>query len=627
MFGRLSLHIRNVRAASLGGRYSVLAGLYMLSQLVLVGVCWLASSAGDATRAYATGEALFSKSQKVAVFHLGAYAVTADPKELKQFKINLAAAMGAREARLALQSSPPIFSKAMQGFARLGMSEDDTYKMSVVFVYFGNVEPVAQAVRIWSTADPLLLDLQRAADKIEEAVSNGAPEEQRRKLFDSVRGIDDSLTQLERQFGAKLREISHYASLVVAVTTMAGVLLVSFIVFAMLLRPLAAAAHSESRAKENEQRFRDFTEVASDWFLELDGKLQIVSVCGRIESETKVGERLFLGRQWDEILNHESVKVVPRDHVEFLHGKREFREHVISVLQPDQTLRAWSAGGRPFYDGSGVFSGYRITCKDISEITNANIQLQHARETAEKASIAKSSFLANMSHELRTPLNAIIGFAEIIHSQAMGPIGTERYCEYASDIRTSGQHLLSIISDILDLAKIESGTFEVDKTETIADELLRACQSICSGRAAVQNVRLEFISQPDFPLIHVDPLRIKQSLINLVSNAIKFSPSGSVVQVRSYFNDKTVFFEVVDKGEGMTPEQMALALSPFGQATSDAHRRREGTGLGLPITKLLVELHGGALHLISKPKAGTVVRIELPREMSQAEIPAKSVNA
>jgi two-component system, cell cycle sensor histidine kinase PleC len=234
------------------------------------------------------------------------------------------------------------------------------------------------------------------------------------------------------------------------------------------------------------------------------------------------------------------------------------------------------------------------------------------------ANRVKSEFLANMSHELRTPLNAIIGFSDLIRH--FGGADPTKTCEYAGLIQQAGRHLLDIISDILDISKIESGRFELDLEEIPPLEIIAPCVNIVEGRIAQKQQELKLKLASDLPAIRVDVTRIKQVIINLLSNAHKFTPQGGriVLAVAAGAND-TVSFAVQDTGIGMSGEQIAIALTPFGQIRSDHTRAHEGTGLGLPIAKALIEQHRGRFFINSVENGGTTIVFTLPRDPERAD--------
>jgi signal transduction histidine kinase len=280
----------------------------------------------------------------------------------------------------------------------------------------------------------------------------------------------------------------------------------------------------------------------------------------------------------------------------------------VVVSQPEQHAKRWVRVRTTSYA-----DGIVLSMRDATEEQESREALEAAKENAENANRAKSDFLANMSHELRTPLNAVIGFADIIAQQLFGPVGSDRYREYATLIRMSGAHLLEIISDILDLAKVEADRVVLDERKVEIPALLRICATLVAGRAEQAGVRVAINAQPDLPPLIADELRIKQVVLNLLSNAVKFSPPGTEVRLGSRLTDLGELAIVVsDRGCGMTADEIALALQPFGQATSSIAKSKEGTGLGLPLARRMTEIHGGSLDIVSVPGEGTVITVLLP---------------
>jgi signal transduction histidine kinase len=236
-----------------------------------------------------------------------------------------------------------------------------------------------------------------------------------------------------------------------------------------------------------------------------------------------------------------------------------------------------------------------------------------AMQAALAANRAKSEFLANMSHELRTPLNAIMGFSQIIAEETLGPVGTGKYVEYSRDINGSAQHLLAIINDILDLARIEAGKSELTEEPLDPQMLITACIRVVSERAKIAGVTLGFDGEGTNFLFLGDERKMKQIIINLLSNAVKFTLSGGRIDVRwRIIPGRCCELMVWDTGIGIGPDDLLRVLQPFAQAESGLNRRYEGTGLGLPLTRGLVEIHGGSFRLESELGQGTRAIIEFP---------------
>ena len=235
-------------------------------------------------------------------------------------------------------------------------------------------------------------------------------------------------------------------------------------------------------------------------------------------------------------------------------------------------------------------------------------QAERAAEKAEAASRAKSEFLANMSHELRTPLNAIIGFSDIMKGEMLGPLENATYKGYVGDINNSAGHLLEVINDILDLSKIEHGDIELNEEEVDVTKVVESCLTIIEERAKKGNLKLSYDPPESLPKLWGEARRVKQILINLLSNSVKFTPPGGEVSIQALVETSgNLAITVFDTGIGIAAEDMEQIMTPFGQAHTGLNRKYEGTGLGLPLSKMFVEMHGGALIIESDLDVGTAV--------------------
>lgn len=261
-----------------------------------------------------------------------------------------------------------------------------------------------------------------------------------------------------------------------------------------------------------------------------------------------------------------------------------------------------------------------------SALSDLAARYLQARNDAEDASHSKSRFLATMSHEFRTPLNAIIGFSELITSQAFGPLGTPRYGEYARDIHSSGLHLLELISDILDMSKIEAGKYVLHRGPVCPADAIRHCLRMVTLRAEEAGIRLEHSVDKGLPVLEADERAFRQVLLNLLSNGIKFTERGGCVTVTASADDRSLSVTVADTGIGIPHECLARIGQPFEQVENHHTRQHAGTGLGLALTRSLIELHGGRMKIDSEPGKGTCIHVELPIRADAAETVAATAS-
>jgi two-component system cell cycle sensor histidine kinase PleC len=282
------------------------------------------------------------------------------------------------------------------------------------------------------------------------------------------------------------------------------------------------------------------------------------------------------------------------------------------AIRPDGEIRYIRCEGKCEYDEDGDVIALFGIMQDITERTLHERDLREAKESAEQAYAAKTQFLANMSHELRTPLNAIIGFSEMMQRQLLGPIGTEKYLDYIAGIRESGEHLLDLISDILDMSKIEAGKYELDLEEVNVSKIIRLATHMMEGRALDSEIKISIDIKNEDLIIIADRRAIMQVILNLLSNAVKFTEPGGEVNIESIERTDYLSIKIHDTGIGIPANKLKTITQPFEQAASHYTRRHDGTGLGLSITKDLIDLHGGSLHIDSTVGIGTSVTVRLP---------------
>ena len=315
------------------------------------------------------------------------------------------------------------------------------------------------------------------------------------------------------------------------------------------------------------------------------------------------------------------------------------RDWTVSV-RPTPSYRAAALGGVGW---NKLLLGLVLTVLVIAHLVNSRVRADRLRLHAEElrqevavrkaaeraaaaASQAKSDFLANMSHELRTPLNAIIGFSEVMCTELFGRIENRRYVQYATDIRESAIHLLTVISEVLDFSRAEAGGLTLHESAVDIVAAIYAARRLVEERAAAGGVTIETVQQAGVPSLRADERMVKQMLINLLSNAVKFTPEGGKIAIRvEHDTGGDLLIKVADTGVGMAPEDIPVALTAFRQVDSGWSRKHGGTGLGLPLVKSLVELHGGTLHIESARGLGTTVTLSFPA--ARVIVPAVSAAA
>jgi signal transduction histidine kinase len=393
-----------------------------------------------------------------------------------------------------------------------------------------------------------------------------------------------------------------------------------------------------SALKAAEAVLKDAVESMNEGFILFDSDMRVVASNERMNAlYPELAPLLRPGTRRQDILQFGAIRGIYRG-VETPEQINDFVVHRMGASAADDSTH----GERELTDGRWVRLSHRRTADgglvgihaDITREKRDQIELRYAKEQLElqakelaalaldlhtakaasdEANQSKSRFLANMSHELRTPLNAVIGFSDMIREEIYGPITPVRYQEYIKSIHESGQHLLSLISDVLDLSKIEAGKIDLRIEPLSVQALADHAQNMMAGIAAKQQVALKATITEGCPDIHADERAIRQILLNLLSNAIKCTPAGGTVSLRFASRETTgVEVAVSDTGIGMTPEEISVALQPYGQIRSELRSAYQGTGLGLPLSKALAEQHGGSLSVTSLKGSGTTVTVFLP---------------
>ena len=394
----------------------------------------------------------------------------------------------------------------------------------------------------------------------------------------------------------------------------------------LLVQQLRRSERVQEALRDAERDYRSIFDNAIDGIYRCDaaGRLQranpaLVSMYG-YASEADMLAASDIGTAWyaDREHRHQFRALLERQN--YVAG------FISQVCRRGTGDRIWvSENARAIRDARGEILFYEGIIRDTTASREAEERLREAKEQAELADRTKSEFLANMSHELRTPLNAILGFSEIIKDDLLGPSGSSRYRGYARDIHESGRHLLDLINEILDLAKIEAGRLRLQEEVVDLSVVMDTCHRLVHERAAEQDITLRIETGSDLPHLYADPTRLKQILLNLLSNALKFTRAGGMVTLSAFHDagDGSVVFGVADDGIGMSPEDVVIAMQPFRQIENAFNRRHQGTGLGLPLARRMVELHEGTLEIESVPGKGTKVKVRMPAARVLISSPAR----
>ncbi len=368
----------------------------------------------------------------------------------------------------------------------------------------------------------------------------------------------------------------------------------------------------------------------------------VENAAGGIYQATPEGIFLSANPAAARILGYENTDVMLRDVRNVntqLYNDAAARERFLAdVARSDQPQRCeaqmvradgliiWVAENlRAVRDEDRVLLYFEGSLEDITQRKEAEIAMSRAKMESDVANRAKSEFLANMSHELRTPLNAIIGFSEIIKNESFGPIGNKDYWSYANDIYESGRRLLSVINEILDVSRIQAGERQLNEGVVSIQRVAQSCIELMRAKAEAGHITINNqLEATDMQLIG-EAQAIKQMMLNLLSNAVKFTPDGGVVTMSGEIDDAGQYrLSITDTGQGLTPDEIKKALSPFGQIDSDHNRKKSGTGLGLTLVDALIGLHGGSIELISQKGIGTTATLIFPARRVSPKAGAKT---
>jgi two-component system, cell cycle sensor histidine kinase DivJ len=409
-------------------------------------------------------------------------------------------------------------------------------------------------------------------------------------------------------------------------TILATAVLIGAVIYCVGVALAVERANAKARriAAEGEWKYRMLAENAVDLITRHgpDGRMKFVSP----------SSRSLLGFDPAELLEHAPAELVHGDDRQRLQNALIRASYHGECSAAEVRMRRKEGGYvwvelrcRPANDGPVPRDIVTVT-RDVSGHKRQELEITAARDQAETANRAKSRFLANMSHELRTPLNAIIGFSDMMRQEMFGALGHAKYREYSGLINDSGQHLLELISDILDMSKIEAGKYEISLEPVNLRDAIAKCLSTVKLSAEKAGVVLREDIEPSVHLLVADNRAVKQILLNLLSNAIKFTPTGGIVTVQVRRDEESIRLSVCDTGVGIPDEALDRVGQPFEQVAGEYVRTQGGTGLGLAVVRALAELHGGRVTVDSALGDGTTVSVTFP-SLAAADVPVEKSEA
>jgi PAS domain S-box-containing protein len=440
------------------------------------------------------------------------------------------------------------------------------------------ISSVLLALLVWLAMQRLIAaPLKRLADQLHLSSEDGAPQE---VAYDAGGALQPRIYEIEQL----VRDIN---------------------------TSRAAAEAMNAKHREAEKRFRDLAEVSSDWFWERDQDLRLTYLSDRFFEVTGIAPEDRLGSMPEDGVDEDTTTPKWQRARALFEQRRPFRDFIYDINRSDGRRLTIRTNGMPIYDDAGNFLGYRGTSSDITLHRIAEEARDDALQRAEQANQAKTEFLATMSHEFRTPLNAILGFSEMIRKEMFGPLGSDIYDNYIKAIHDSGQHMLALVNDVLDISAIEAGHRPYRMESVDVGAVARDCLEEIRAIAADRDIQVISDIAAALPDCHGDRRSIRQIITNLLSNAVKYNVVGGKVTLSAREADGNVEIVIDDTGSGIPADMLSEILKPFTRVDGDPMVANEGAGLGLSIVQSLIEAHGGALTFDSEVGRGTTVRISL----------------
>ncbi len=595
---------------------AVLAGVIVFQMLLSVFSIGVLS----AVRAYVGGESLYSKGQKDAQHYLLDFLEFRREDDFRRFSSALAVPLGDRAAREALERAQPDTEAARAGFLAGGNDLADIDGLIWLFRWFHDSPLMADAIARWTAGDAAIMQMRARAEAAHARFKADPDAPAASDLRMRTTDLNNQLTMLAHAFSASLSAASREAQWWLLSTNLTAAALLGAGGLGFVRRSLRQRAAAEVEIRRRQELLRQLLDSMADAVLTMDAD-------GRIVLFNRAAETIFRARMADSLGGSISTLVAPgsRELLDRLRREPQGLPDTAAAVAPLHEVRCLRSDGAEFpaemsisrletEDGKLV----TIILRDVSEKELAREERQ-ARHALEASSRAKTAFLSRMSHELRTPLNAVLGFARLMTMDTGRPLDNQNMLR-VGHIETAGAHLLALVNDILDLSRIESGemalSLEAVDIAPVAAEALSVIMQLAHDGGVLLDAGLAVDAQSTEAaprmLVIADRVRLRQVLINVLSNAVKYTPRDGRITLRVRATDNICELSVADTGVGMTPEQLSHLFEPFNRLGAE-RSAIEGTGIGLVLTRHLVALMGGELAIVSVRGQGTVATVSLQR--------------
>ena len=590
------------------------AVVFVMAVLLLALLCSAIVGVLSSARAYVGGESLYSKGQKNAVRWLGQYLRSGEEGDFRHFVDSLAVPLGDRAAQLELEKPRPDYAAVRRGLLQGGNDPDDIDSLIGFYRLFRHVPLVSEAIDTWAAADDDLVELKRLGERTHEARAAGTDDSWRTAYESEMNRLDDVLNAAELQFSRQLGKAARWVQglLLLATAGLAMLLIVGGLLFARMM--WNRVARSQQAVEEGNTRWTLAAEAGRLGLMEWRVRDDTVLLDARaiaIYELPPVPGNLYSARELRLLVHPDDRQGMKQEGLRAMAASSSVVQRFRVVL-PSGRLRYLAVDGRAFMADGRTVTHLVGLLRDVTDEVSAQDALLE-EGAAQRTYLAKREFLSRVSHELRTPLNAVIGFSDLIRTDPREPL-TPTQMGRLDRVVDGGQYLLRLVNDLLDVARLEVGEMSIALSSVRLAPVLRNAVDLLETARAARGVTIAMDEPPQHLFVVADAVRVKQVLVNILSNAIKYNRSGGTVFVGFSLTPTQAVVTVRDQGAGMTTQQQRDLFIPF-RRLGDEPNATEGAGLGLVISRHLAERQGGSLDVASVPGKGTTVTIRLNRDL------------